>query len=168
MLDTISWQQYLTAVILLIFAWYIYIGITYYRAELFALLKINPQNKATTPPVASISSSVMGQVKHDDATFTVDAHTLLFGKSETPDEVSDQTVPRGPGDDLLAEAETLITAYEDMPDKTEFLSMLKLLINKYEACFDEMDLPSVAKQIKSFAQSRLRFTIPETEWPSIH
>ncbi|MCD8739344.1 hypothetical protein LT679_01910 [Mucilaginibacter roseus] len=168
MLDTISWQQYLTAVILLSFAWYAYISITYYRAELLTLLKIKPQTNATTPPVASVTPSVMGQVKHDDATSTVDAQTLLFSESEIPDEVSDQTVPKGPGDDLIAEAETLITAYEDVPDKIEFLSMLKLLIDKYEACFDEMDLPSVAKQIKSFAQSRLPFTVTETEWPSIH
>jgi hypothetical protein len=164
MLNAISWQQYLTAVILITAAWYAYVGLRHYRPEISSFLKIKSQPRTLTPPLAKESPAVMGEVKPDPDTGLYDAENLIFSSSE-PDDISDHTLPKGPGDDLLAEAQVLVTAYEDNEDKNEFLSFLQLLIKKYEVFSDEISLPNVIASLKPFAEVRLPFRLQETEWP---
>jgi len=155
MLNTISWQQYSTAVILLAAAWYSYIGLRYYQPELAAFLKIKPKPGLVVPPVANQMTVVMGEAKPETDTGLFDSEELIFSGSQ-PDDVSDQTLPKGPGDDLLAEAQVLADA---CPDKTEFLSLFRLLLDKYEVFADEISLPSVIKSLQ------LPFQIQAEEWP---
>ena len=53
MLNHISWQQYLTALLLLTTAWYAYIGYLYYQTKISAALKIRPGAKSSLPAVAN-------------------------------------------------------------------------------------------------------------------
>ncbi|QXV64008.1 hypothetical protein INP83_12965 [Mucilaginibacter sp. 21P] len=163
MLNTISWQQYLTAVLLLSTAWYLYVGLRYYRTELSALFKIKPGSRTAVPPVASKLNVVMGAVKPDPDTGLYPPETLIFSAG-APDDISDQTMPRGPGDDLLDEAKALTDAFSHNDDKAEFLSLLRLLISKYEVFGDEFSLPAVAAELHAYAAGRLAFTLEESEW----
>lgn len=164
MLNAISWQQYLSAILVLSAAWYSYVGLRYYRHALTAWLKIRPSVQSAVPAVANKLTVVMGSAKPDTDTGLYAADELVFAASE-PDDISDQTLPKGPSDDLLEEAKVLVTAYGDNDNKTEFLSLFKLLLDKYEVFRDEISLPAVIRPLSEFAASRLPFRLKETEWP---
>lgn len=164
MLNAISWQQYSTAVILLTAAWYAYVGLRYYQPEITTFLKINPKPQSTVPPVANQMTVVMGEAKPDADTGLFDPDELIFSNSQ-PDDISDQTLPKGPSDDLLAEAAVLMDAYGDNNDKTEFLSLFKLLLDKYEVFADEISLPTLINQLNTYAADKLPFQIQAEEWP---
>ncbi|MGF7080384.1 hypothetical protein [Mucilaginibacter sp. UYCu711] len=161
MLNAISWQQYSTALLLLSLLWYGYVGLRYYRAEIFAKLKIAPPVQTIVPAVAKV---VMGEAKPETDTGLFDPDELIFSNSQ-PDDISDQTLPKGPANDLLAEAETLVAAFAETDNKSEFLSLLKLLIDKYDVYADEISLPAIISSLKTFAATKLPFTIQAAEWP---
>lgn len=164
MLNAISWQQYLTAILVLGAAWYSYVGLRYYRHELTAWLKIRPSVQTAVPAVANKLTVVMGSAKPDTDTGLYPAEDLVFTASE-PDDISDQTLPKGPSDELLEEAKVLVNAYGDNDNKTEFLSLFKLLLDKYEVFREEISLPAVISSLSEFAATRLPFRLKETEWP---
>jgi len=155
MLNTISWQQYITAIILCSAAWYVYVGLRYYKPEISAFLKIKSKPESSIPAVANQMSVVMGEAKPEANTGLYEPDELIFSAS-SPDDISDQTLPKGPSDDLLAEAQVLAQA---CPDKTEFLSLFKLLLNKYEVYADEISLPAIIKSLQ------LPFQVAANEWP---
>jgi hypothetical protein len=152
MLNSISWQQYLTALSLLTIAWYAFVLLRYYRPELVGRF----QTKTDPLPLVT-SAPILGGIKTDHDTLNADE--LYFG-SASPDDISDSSLPAGPTDELLAETQTLVQAFIDTPNKTEFLSLLGLLLSKYEPYEDEVDL----KVIRPLA-AQLPFTIEEHEWP---
>lgn len=115
-------------------------------------------------PVASNSTAVMGKISIESDTATYDAGELIFGDT-TPDDIGDQTLPKGPADDLLAEAQTLIAAYEENDDKPGFLSLLKVLLSKYEVFADEISLSAIINSLQQLAQTKLPFRLNDTEWP---
>jgi len=164
MLNTISWQQYITAVILIAAAWYAYVGLRYYRPELQAILKIKTVKTTAVPPVANKLTDVMGASKPDADTGLYDPDELLFSNSSV-DDISDQTLPKGPADDLLAESMVLVDAYSENNDKAEFLSLFKFLLNKYEVFADEISLPAIIKSLSDYAINKLPFQIEAAEWP---
>ncbi|MDB5129722.1 hypothetical protein [Mucilaginibacter sp.] len=163
MLNAISWQQYVTAVLLFSLAWYACAGLRYYRTRLPGLIQTRIKN--ASPGVASAAPSVMGLAKPETGTALHDPETFVFTVA-SPDEVSEQTLPKGPSDDLLEEAKVLINAYGDNDNKTEFLSFFKLLLDKYAVFRDEISLPAVILTLNEYAVTRLPFPLKETEWPS--
>ena len=164
MLNAISWQQYSTAVILLTAAWYDYVGQRNNRPEVAALLKTKTQQVSTVPPVANQMTVVMGEAKPDADTGLFHADELIFSNSQ-PDDISDQTLPKGPSDDLLAEAIVLVDAYSENNDKEEFLSLFKLLLDKYEVFADEISLSAIINQLNIYEADKLPFKIEAAEWP---
>lgn len=164
MLNDISWQQYTIAILLMTTLWYTYVGLRYYQPELSAFLKIKPASRSITPPLANPMTVVMGEAKPEADTGLFDPQELIFGGSQ-PDDISDQTLPKGPADNLLAEAQVLVNAYAGNNDKEEFLSLFKLLLDKYEVFADEISLPAIITSLNSFATDKLPFKIQATEWP---
>lgn len=152
MLQHISWQQYGTALFLLTALWYAFVILRYYRPEISAHFR---KNELPTPLVAS--APVIGSIKTDYE--TPDAEELQFG-SASPDDISDFTLAPGPADELVAEAQTLAMAFQDTPNKAEFLSLLGVLLSKYEPYRNEIDL----KALRPLA-AQLPFAIEEQEWP---
>lgn len=144
MLNHISWQQYLTAVFTLTLAWYAYVAFK------FKLLKFS----SARPPsiVPAVAGPVIGSIQPDEGE-AQSGEELSFASS-TPDDISDATIPKGPADDFLAEAQTLADAAET---KVEFLSLLEILVMKYE--HDELPFASLFNQII------LPFTVATDEWP---
>lgn len=164
MLNSISWQQYSTAILLITAAWYAYVGLRYYQPELSTFLKIKSTRRPVVPSVASQMTVVMGEVRPEADTGLFNPEELLFSNSQ-PDDISDQTLPKGPSDDLLAEAQVLVNAYSENNDKEEFLSLFKLLLDKYEVFADEISLPVLIKQLNKYAAEKLPFEIQAEEWP---
>jgi hypothetical protein len=164
MLNAVSWQQYIIAIITCCGAWYAYVSLRFYQPRLQAFLKIKSKSDTIMPPVATKAKAVMGPISPDADTVAYESDELIFGNS-TPDDISDQTLPKGPADDLLFEAQTLITAYEDNDDKSGFLSLLKVLLSKYEVFADEISLPAIVNSLKQTAQIKLPFPLKDTEWP---
>src|ERR1700710_416083 len=119
MLNSISWQQYVTAVFLLTAAWYAYVGLRYYQPEISRYLRIKPKAQSALPEVASDPADLMAPARPEPGTGQQNAEELIFSIA-TDDDISDQTLPKGPSDDLLAEAETLIDAFSDSDDKKGF------------------------------------------------
>ncbi|MGF7072353.1 hypothetical protein [Mucilaginibacter sp. 3215] len=164
MLNSISWQQYIAAVLLLSAAWYAYVGLHYFQPEISAFLKIKKPKASAVPAVANQTNTVMGSIQADSDTGAYQSDELVFSNAH-PDDVSEETLPKGPSDDLLAEAQVLVTAYEGNDNKTEFLSLLQQLVNSYEVFRDEISLPRVIESLKQFAQAKLPFRLNDTEWP---
>ncbi|MDB5131762.1 MAG: hypothetical protein JWR02_1511 [Mucilaginibacter sp.] len=106
----------------------------------------------------------MGPAKRKVDTRLLDPEAFIFTVA-SPDDINDQTLPNGPADDLLAEAKVLVDAYSDNDNKTEFLSLFKLLLDKYEVFRNEISLPAVIRSVGDFAESRLSFRVEQTEWP---
>jgi len=158
MLNPISWQQYFAAILLLSAAWYSYIGLRYYRNELAAMLKIKPAVQTITPPVAGKLSVVMGEAKPEIDTHICFAEDLVFSGT-VPDEISDQTIPAGPADKLLAEAKVLMQGFSENDDKTGFLSIFKTLLAGYAIDSAQINLPEIAGSLCEFAASRLPFPL---------
>ncbi|MCQ6957301.1 hypothetical protein [Mucilaginibacter aquariorum] len=162
MLNAISWQQYVTAVLLFSLAWYACVGLRYYRTRLPGLLRTRTKNEL--PEVASAAPSVMGLAKPETGTSLYDPEVFIFNAA-SPDDISGQTLPKGPSDDLLEEAKMLVDAFRDNDNKTEFIALFKLLLNQYEVFRDEISLPTVIRPLREFADSHLPFRLQETEWP---
>ncbi|MFD2872012.1 hypothetical protein ACFS5N_06000 [Mucilaginibacter ximonensis] len=167
MLHTISWQQYITAVLLLTAAWYAYVGLKYYLPELRAWLRIRTTD--TMPPVAvAPMHAVIGGIQADQDNQSHDAEELQFGSAE-PDDISEATLPKGPSDDLLAEATTLVNAFAESGTKTDFLSLLQVLLDKYEIYRDEISLKVFTAVLKPMA-GILPFELSEHDldlhWPA--
>ena len=160
MFNTISWQQYSVAVLSLTTAWYTYVGLGYYQPEILRLLRIKsrPYN-----PMPEVAHEVMGAIKPETGTSLNDPGELIFGLA-SEDGISDQTIPKGPADELRAEAEILISAFEENDDKKGFLSLLKTLVSQYEVFGDEISLPGVISELKT-AANKLPFQIKASEWP---
>lgn len=158
MLYFISWQQYVVAILLITAAWYAYVGLKYYQPELRGLLRL--KTAGTLPPVAAAPlHAVIGGIRSDTASAKPDE--LIFSTAG-PDDISDATLPKGPADDLLAEAILLAGA---AATKADFLSLLQVLLDKYELYRDEISLPALSAQL---LQLPLSFTTQELDlqWPA--
>jgi hypothetical protein len=164
MFNSISWQQYVTAVLLLTIAWYVYVGLRYYQPELSRYLRIKPKPSSPLPEVATAPTSLMAAARPEPGTGQQNAEELIFSIA-TDDDISDQTLPKGPSDELLAEAETLINAFSDSDDKNNFLKLLRILISKYDIFADEISLPSAISSLQTYAAGKLTFPITAAEWP---
>ena len=161
MLHAISWQQYSTAIVLLTAAWYAWVGLKYYLPELRALRikKTDAMPAVTSAPM----QAVMGGIQTDQDNQTFDAEELQFGAAE-PDDLSEATLPKGPADELLAEARALASAADS---KADFLSLLQVLLDKYEIYRDEISLSAFMAELLKL-QLSFKFTENELNlhWPA--
>lgn len=165
MLHTISWQQYITAVLLVTAAWYTYVGLRYYKRELQALF--HPKAEPSPLVAAAPIHAVMGGIQPGSGTETINAEELIFGPGQ-PDDISDATLTKGPMDDLLAEAETLISAFTETGAKADFLSLLQILLDRYELYRDEISLPAISAALRQQI-NQLPFELNDSDlelrWP---
>ena len=157
MLSFVTWQAYFAAIIFLSICWYAYVAIRYYRSVIFGLFGWQTGSSLVQPPVEG--TPVMGPVKAEFQETILDPEDFFSGDS-VPDDISDQTIPAGPEDELINETQLLVTAFAESGNKQEFLSLLALLLDKYEPYRDEIDL----RVIRPLA-AQLPFTIENKEWP---
>lgn len=163
MLQAISWQQYLTAVLLASFSWYAYVGFRFYRGDILTYLKLSPKGKNQTIPAVAFSS-VMGKAKPDEGSIAFAGDDLVFSSPDTPDEISSETIPRGPADDLLDEAKALVNAFSNNDDKATFLALLHALLDQYELEREEISLTAFRLDLREYASTILPFSLSDQEW----
>ncbi len=155
MLHAISWQQYLTAVLVISLIYYAFVLLRYYRVELLGLIGLKNETQSVLPQVSS-DASLMGAARPEPGMSSVSPEELMFAEPE-PEELS-------ASDDFQAEALTLVKAFEQLNDKPEFLALLELLVYKYVPFRQEIDLDVVMNTIREKV-SALPFTIEDAQWP---
>jgi hypothetical protein len=161
MINIIPWQHYWTAVITLTAAWYLYTGLRYYRSEVFRLLHLLPKPQHALPDIQA-PHAVMGTARPDEGTGLHDPEELIFSGGA---DANERTRPRGPAEELLAEAETLMAAFGQSDDKNGFLGLLRVLISGYSEFAAEIGLPGIISSLKTTATHTLSFQIRADEWP---
>ncbi|HMO60723.1 MAG: hypothetical protein QM725_07215 [Lacibacter sp.] len=135
MLQSISWSQYLTSLILLLVCYYVYVGYKFYSWELLNLVGI----KKIEPGVADIP------IEEFKAKLVSENHAAYLPK-ETVD-----------GANVLQSIKDEITAYliatvDSIPSKNELLNALQVIIAKYPA-----------KNLSGNNNSLHQFILAETE-----
>jgi hypothetical protein len=114
MLQSISWNQYITSIVLLLAFYYAYVGYKYYRWELLALIGIRKIEPGTaTIPVEELKGKLV---------------------SENPEDY----LPKVSATNIMQVIKDEINAYlagtaDSMPSKTELINSLQAIVAKHPA-----------------------------------
>ncbi|MBK0378539.1 hypothetical protein [Mucilaginibacter segetis] len=168
MLSSISWQHYFAAVMTALLLYYLYIALRYYRAEVLKFLKRNGQTVAFPLNEARPVPNIMGKAMPDKGVSLAGNDEILVMEA-TPDEYDPASAAQktaghpeivpDPSRELVSEADSLITAFENEGDKQEFISLLKILIGSYKRFRDEIDFPETLAGVLRIAQNKLSFPV---------
>jgi hypothetical protein len=159
MFNSISWQQYVLAVLLLLFLYYGYVLLRFFRQEISCLM--SGKEKQVAPDSNAASLVIMGPARPDTGTATFQANELMFAE---PDDVPEQ-LTQSAQEELLSESITLMAAFQDAKGKAEFLELFFLLFYKYRPFKNEIKLEESLLQIRDQAADLLPFKISASEWP---
>jgi hypothetical protein len=137
MCSSISWEQFILTIVVLVILYYLYIGVSYYRKDwLYRLSGKKPPN-ASPRPVAS------------PATKTT---------------VSPEPNPLLPlVHDLVDEIRAFLSAAGKIEDKESFLTKLRQLIQKYPTLKDSPFQPSINQLIAIDTKSQCSVELNEDE-----
>lgn len=114
MLQSISWNQYITSVVLLLVCYYGYVGYKFYRWELLSLIGIKKiEAGVSTIPIEDFKEKLVSE-NHEDY------------------------LPKAPAGNPLPSIKDEITAYlagtaDSLYSKTELLNALQVIVTKYPA-----------------------------------
>ena len=172
MLSSISWQQYLAAIVILTVSYYGYVILRYYQKEISSLFN-RKQNTATFFPNAQAApANVMGAAKLDNGVSLSKSEELYFSDA-TPDEVepvsttepsvSNNEVIYSPSQELVVEAGNLIAAFQEIDNKPEFITLLRILIDSYKRFKEDIDLPASLNRIVEISKEKLKFPLSLTD-----
>jgi hypothetical protein len=173
MLSSISWQHYLAAIVILSVSYYGYVILRYYQQEISNLFNRKQNNANLFPNASAAPANVMGAAKLDVGVSLTKSEEMHFTDS-SPDEVEpnatenvsaipNTTVIYPPSEELEVEAGNLITAFHEIDNKPEFITLLKILINSYKRFQDEIDLPATLNRIIEISKERLMFPLTLTD-----
>ncbi|WP_342647372.1 hypothetical protein [Mucilaginibacter sp. CSA2-8R] len=171
MLSSISWQQFLAALVIITLVYYFYIGLRYYQKDLRAIAnrkKVSGLNQGGTH---GTSYQVMGVAKQEHGVSVSDADHLHFAIDDEPEtetianEVHPvaNTTDRGPTEALLNDVSQLINAFKEVDDKAEFLSLLRIQYDSYHADGEAIDWPAVKQQTLQLSDEKLPFSVSEVD-----
>lgn len=169
MLSSISWQEFLAALIIITLVYYLYIGLRYYQKELWAIAnrkQVAGLNQSETPPT---SYQVMGTAKPDHGVSVSDADHLQFAIDDEPETVENEvhavanTPEREPTEALLNDVTHLVNAFKEIDDKAEFLSLLRIQYGSYHSDSDTIDWPAVKQRTLQLTQDKLPFKVLDAD-----
>ncbi len=171
MLSSISWQQFLAALVIITLVYYFYIGLRYYQKDLRAIAnrkKVSGLNQSGTHATAY---QVMGIAKQEHGVSVSDADHLYFAIDDEPEtetianEVHPiaNTTDQGPTEALLNDVSQLINAFKEVDDKAEFLSLLRIQYHSYHADGEAIDWPAVKQRTLQLSGERLPFSVSEAD-----
>jgi hypothetical protein len=176
MLSSISWQQYLAAVVIITVSYYLYVILRYYQTEIANLFHRKHEPSNVFSGVQSSPFQVMGEAKLDNGVTLCDSQELQFTEvspgeadvhsSNTEPKVSHNEITSDPAIEFIDEAGNLIEAFKDIDNKTEFLTLLKILIDSYKRFRDDIDLPAALNRIVELSKEKLQFPIALTDLQS--
>ncbi len=115
----------------------------------------------------------MGAAKLDNGVSVSKSDELYFSES-TPDDVievstiqenphSNTDVIYSPSVELENEAGNLIAAFQEIDNKPEFITLLRILINSYKRFKDDIDLPVTLNKIVEISKEKLMFPLSLTD-----
>jgi hypothetical protein len=173
MLSSISWQHYLAAIVILTVSYYSYVILRYYQKEISSLFN-RKQNTAylfTNAQTATVN--IMGAAKLDSGVSVSKSEELHFSDA-TPDEVepvttteenlpSNTDLKHSPAEELEVEAGNLIAAFQEIDNKPEFITLLRILIDSYQRFKDEIDLPATLNRVVELSKEKLMFPVSITD-----
>jgi hypothetical protein len=173
MLSSISWQHYLAAIVILSVSYYGYVILRYYQQEISNLFNRKQNNANLFPNASAAPANVMGAAKLDVGVSLTKSEEMHFTDS-SPDEVepnsstnvtpiSNQALSYSPSEELETEAGNLIKAFEEINNKPEFITLIRILINSYKRFQDEIDLPATLNKIVEISKERLMFPLTLTD-----
>jgi hypothetical protein len=173
MLSSISWQHYLVAVIILTVSYYGYVILRYYQKEISNLFNRGQKPTTLFPNAQAATANVMGAAKLDNGVSVSKSDELYFSES-TPDDLievstiqenphSNTDVIYSPSVELENEAGNLIAAFQEIDNKPEFITLLRILINSYKRFKDDIDLPATLNRIVETSKEKLMFPLSLTD-----
>ncbi len=157
MLNTISWQQYFVAVLIVLLLYYSYVLLRYFRPEISQLIKGKKQNLPVVNPKPA--DVVMAAAKPDLGTGSIDPEDMLFAEAEP------EYLEKTSSEELLSESLALVDAFKEEDNKAEFLELLSVLVHKYQPFRQEIDLKALIAKVRAKADKYLSFIINASEWP---
>lgn len=172
MLSSISWQQYLAAVAIISTSYYAYVILKYYQRDMSTLFTSKASCNSQVQECVLAPISIMGQSRLDQNFSIVSDHELQFAENEEVEPVHDapQSDPVNSKalslqQQLFQQIDKLIDAFADSGSKTDFVSLLAILLNSYEQYQSEINFSDVARHIETSAAVRLPFNLTMTDLP---
>jgi hypothetical protein len=169
MLSSISWQHYLAAIVILTVSYYGYVILRYYQKEITNLFNRKQSSANLFANAQAAPANVMGVAKLNNGVSVSKSEELYFSDS-TPDDVlavstiqenlnSQKHVIYSPSEELEAEAGNLIAAFQEIDNKPEFITLLRILIDSYKRFKDDIDLPATLSRIVEISKEKLQFPL---------
>jgi len=173
MLFSISWQHYLAAIVILTVSYYGYVILRYYQKEISNLFNRKQSSANLFTGAQSAPANVMGAAKLDNGVSVSRSEELYFSES-APDEVGPVSTIQenlqshteaiySPSEELEVEAGNLISAFQEIDNKPEFITLLRILIDSYQRFKDDIDLPATLNRIVEISKERLLFPLSLTD-----
>jgi hypothetical protein len=172
MLSSISWQQYLAAVVILTVSYYGYVFLRYYQSEIASFFN-RKDRSSDLLPVAHSKPSVMGEAKLADNVTIANSEELYFGSADpddievTSEHITESVEAISPESELVQEADRLIEAFKDIDDKPQFLTLLKILVDSYKRFAADIDITAALATIIEISKEKLMFSVAPNDLQGI-
>jgi hypothetical protein len=171
MLSSISWQQFLAAILIITVVYYGYVIPRYYQKEVAVFFNLKKNAHNLTRSLQNTPFEVMGKAKPDFGVSVTEPEDLQFaGPSEDGTEVGlsenaaiSDGAARDPSAELKADIGKLIDAFKDVDDKREFLMLLRIQFNTYKGFKDQINLPDIQEYILRLSNEKLSFSIDRAD-----
>jgi hypothetical protein len=137
MCSSISWRQFILAIIIIVGLYYLYIGVSYYRKDWLYRLSAKKSPNLSPRPVAS--------------------PTAIAAVSPEPNPLLPLV------HDLVDEIRAFLNAAGTIEDKETFLTKLRQLIQKYPSLKDTAFQPSINQLIAIDTKSQCSLELEEEE-----
>lgn len=168
MLSSISWQHYLAAIIILTVSYYGYVTLRYYQQEISNLFNRKQKQANLFSNSHATTATVMGAAKMDNGISISKTEELYFSDS-TPDEIDpvatlaaadpNNEIIYSPSEELEVEASNLIAAFQEIDNKPEFVTLLRILIDSYKRFKEDIDLTATLNRIVEISKDKLMFPL---------
>lgn len=167
MLPTISWPQYFAAIAVTGTFYYSYIFLRYYQREISGLLTRKSAGSANQEHSPIVPLSVIGAVREDSYVSYLDEREVQFAgdgqtdiaETDAEDQDTAETSPESLQQQLVKETDQLIEAFAAEDNKSEFLSLLAILLGAYRQHASILNLSSLSAYILQAAPVRLPFSL---------
>lgn len=167
MLSTISWPQYFAAIAVTGTCYYSYIFLRYYQREISGLLTRKTAGSANQEHSARLPLSVIGLIRENPHVSYLDEREVQFAgddqaniaEFDAEDQVTAKTGPESLQQQLVKETDQLMEAFAAENNKSEFLSLLSILIGAYRQQASNLDLARLATYMQQAAPAKLPFPL---------
>jgi hypothetical protein len=137
MCSSVSWQQFILTIVILVILYYLYVGVTYYRKDWWCRLSPKKSSNASSRPMASPAAA--SNTSHTTNPLLPVVH------------------------DLVDEIRALLQAEGNAANKDELLGKLERLLQKYPTLKDTPFQPSISQLIYIESKNHCALDLGEDE-----